>query len=262
MSGRPSAGRAGRRPARRRRRSAARRAVRPGCAASDARAGAGPPGADAGSLPADASAGVRATLAGADAGGVAGRRASRTGPGVLGAAAGAGRGASAGVDRGGSAGVRATRAAPLPTSAAVLGPPPLSAAGPVPLGAPAPLAGSGREVGDADPQVFDAAAGHGVRPLHVHCLDAVAVRVEQEPAVVVGPVLRARPGRPSSRYPASIPACQKASTAARLGAGNPTCRPRVTGCSRSVGPMAQSSHSTSPASAWLGSTPSAERTVR
>ena len=119
-----------------------------------------------------------------------------------------------------------------------------------------------REVGDADPQVVDAAVGHGALALAVHGLDAVAVRVEQEPAVVVGSVLRARPGRAVVAVPASTPACQKASTAARLGARNPTCRPRVTGCSRSVGPMAQSSHSTSSASAWLGSTPSTERTVR
>ena len=98
--------------------------------------------------------------------------------------------------------------------------------------------------------------------LVVHGLDAVAVRVEQEPAVVVGPYSVRGPGAPSSRYPASTPARQKASTAARLGARNPTCRPRVTGCSRSVGMMSQSCHSTSSASAWLGSTPSTERTVR
>ena len=51
------------------------------------------------------------------------------------------------------------------------------------------------------------------RGRRVHRLDAVAVRVEQEPAVVVGPYCVRGPGAPSSRYPASIPACQKASTA-------------------------------------------------
>jgi transposase len=51
------------------------------------------------------------------------------------------------------------------------------------------------EVGDADPQVVDAAGGHRARPLAVHGLGAVAVRVEQEAAVVVGSVDRARPGR-------------------------------------------------------------------
>jgi RNA polymerase primary sigma factor len=45
------------------------------------------------------------------------------------------------------------------------------------------------------------------------------------------------------------PACQNASTASWDGARKPTCRPRVTGCSRSVSPMSKSSHSTSSASA-------------
>jgi hypothetical protein len=49
--------------------------------------------------------------------------------------------------------------------------------------------------------VVDAAVGHGARPLAVHGLGAVAVRVEQEPAVVVGAVRG--PGAPLSRYPAS-----------------------------------------------------------
>src|SRR5919201_1828681 len=90
----------------------------------------------------------------------------------------------------------------------------------------------GLRVADADPQVVDAAGG------------------------VRGP------GAPSSRYPASIPACQNASTCARSRARKPTWSPRVTGCSRSVGPMSQSSHSTSSASAWLRSTPRTLRTVR
>jgi hypothetical protein len=37
---------------------------------------------------------------------------------------------------------------------------------------------------------------------------------------------------------------RRASTASRDGARKPTCRPRVTGCSRSTGPIAQSSQST------------------
>ena len=44
-----------------------------------------------------------------------------------------------------------------------------------------------------------------------------------------------------------------------VAAWKPTWSPRVTGCSRSIGLRAQSSHSTSWASAWLGSTP---KTVR
>ena len=43
--------------------------------------------------------------------------------------------------------------------------------------------------------MVDAAVGHGVLALGVHRLDAVAVRIEQEAAVVVGAVERARPGR-------------------------------------------------------------------
>src|SRR6266545_5058643 len=39
------------------------------------------------------------------------------------------------------------------------------------------------------------------------------------------------PGAPSSRYPASTPACQNASTCARSRARKPTWSPRVTGCS-------------------------------
>ena len=48
-------------------------------------------------------------------------------------------------------------------------------------------------------------SGTGSSRSRVHRLRAVAVRVEQKPAVVVGPVDgRAAPGAPSSRYPASI----------------------------------------------------------
>ena len=54
--------------------------------------------------------------------------------------------------------------------------------------------GRGR-IADADPEVVDAAVGHGVLALRVHRLRAVAVRVEQEAAVVVRPVDRARAGR-------------------------------------------------------------------
>src|SRR4051795_2642047 len=141
----------------------------------------------------------------------------------------------------------------------------------------------GLRVADAQPQVVDAPVGHGGLAVAVDRLDAVAVGVEQEGAVVRRGVLRARP-RPavvavarvdarlpervdtraavSARAPAPPPACQNASTCARSRARKPTWRPRVTGCSRSVGPMSQSSHSTSSASAWLGSTPRTLRTVR
>ena len=50
-------------------------------------------------------------------------------------------------------------------------------------------------VADADPEVVDAAVGHGVLALRVHRLRAVAIRVEQEAAVVVMAVDRARAGR-------------------------------------------------------------------
>ena len=53
----------------------------------------------------------------------------------------------------------------------------------------------GLRVADADPQVVDAAVGHGVLAVAVDRLDAVAVGVEQEPAVVGRAVLRARPRR-------------------------------------------------------------------
>ena len=48
-------------------------------------------------------------------------------------------------------------------------------------------------VADADPEVVDAAAGHGVIALRVHRLRAVAIRVEQEAAVVVRAVDRVEP---------------------------------------------------------------------
>jgi hypothetical protein len=51
------------------------------------------------------------------------------------------------------------------------------------------------QVADADPQVVDAAVGHGGVAVLVDRLDAVAVGVEQEPAVVRRAVLRARPRR-------------------------------------------------------------------
>ena len=82
------------------------------------------------------------------------------------------------------------------------------------------------------------------------------------PHRALGPYWVRGPGAPSSRYPASTPACQNASTCARSRARKPTWSPRVTGCSRSVGTMSQSSHSTSSAAAWLGSTPRTLRTVR
>src|SRR5207249_10089993 len=50
-------------------------------------------------------------------------------------------------------------------------------------------------IADAEPQMVDAAAGDGVLAIDVDRLDAVAVGVEQEPAVVRRAVLRARPRR-------------------------------------------------------------------
>src|SRR3954468_16094611 len=50
-------------------------------------------------------------------------------------------------------------------------------------------------VADADPEVVDPARRHGVSALAVDRLGAVAVRVEQEAAVVVRAVLGARAGR-------------------------------------------------------------------
>ena len=52
----------------------------------------------------------------------------------------------------------------------------------------------GRDVTRAEPQVVDR-AGLAL-PARVHRFDAVAVRVAQEPAVVVLAVLRPRAGRP------------------------------------------------------------------
>ncbi len=53
----------------------------------------------------------------------------------------------------------------------------------------------GLRVADADPQVVDAAVGHGALAAAADRLDAVAVRVEQEAAVGVGAVDGARPRR-------------------------------------------------------------------
>ena len=70
--------------------------------------------------------------------------------------------------------------------------------------------------------MVDAAVGHGALAGGVDRLDTVAVRVEQEAAVVVGAVDRARPGRAVVRVTGVDPACQKASTAERSGARKPT----------------------------------------
>jgi hypothetical protein len=53
----------------------------------------------------------------------------------------------------------------------------------------------GLRVADADPQVVDATGGHRGLAVAVDRFDAVAVGVEQEPAVVARAVLRARPRR-------------------------------------------------------------------
>jgi len=54
--------------------------------------------------------------------------------------------------------------------------------------------GRGR-VADTDPEMVDASVGHGALAALVHSLYAVAVGIEQEAAVIVGGVDRARPGR-------------------------------------------------------------------
>jgi hypothetical protein len=54
--------------------------------------------------------------------------------------------------------------------------------------------------------VVDAAVGHRVLAVAVHRLDAVAVRVEQEGAVVIGAVNHARPGRAVRRAEADAQA--------------------------------------------------------
>src|SRR5919108_5225651 len=71
-----------------------------------------------------------------------------------------------------------------------------------------------------------------------------------------------QPARPSLRRFPNFDHCDALVGESRSRAAKPTWSPRVTGCSRSVGPMSQSSHSTSSASAWLGSTPRTRRTVR
>ena len=63
----------------------------------------------------------------------------------------------------------------------------------------------GLRVADAEPQVVDAAVGHGVLAVAVDRLDAVAVGVEQEPAVVRRAVQRARPRRAVVAVPRADP---------------------------------------------------------
>jgi hypothetical protein len=60
-------------------------------------------------------------------------------------------------------------------------------------------------VADAEPQVVDAAVGYWALAVGVDGLDAVAVRIEQERAVVVGTVGRARPGCAVARVTAVDP---------------------------------------------------------
>ena len=116
------------------------------------------------------------------------------------------------------------------------------------------------EVGDADPQVVDAAGGAGstarrARPRHCCRPGRAGSRRSSRVRRSRGPGARRRGSRrrspPARRRPRPRGSAREADV-----------QPRVTGCSRSVGAMSQSSHSTSSASAWLGSTPSTESTVR
>jgi hypothetical protein len=59
----------------------------------------------------------------------------------------------------------------------------------------------GLQVADANPQVVDAAVGHGALAIAVDRLDTVAVGVEQEGPVVRRAVLRARPRRAGVAIP-------------------------------------------------------------
>jgi formylglycine-generating enzyme required for sulfatase activity len=63
--------------------------------------------------------------------------------------------------------------------------------------------------------VVDAALGHGVLAVAVDGLDTVAVGVEQEGDLVGRAVLHARTGRAIVAVPASMAACQNASTCTR-----------------------------------------------
>ena len=98
------------------------------------------------------------------------------------------------------------------------------------------------------------------RPV-VDGLGAVAVGVEEKRAVVVVPILGRGPGEPSSRYPASVPARQKASTSDLEGATKATWRRRVTGSSSSACVSEKSAHSVKFRPVWLLSMASAPSTV-
>ena len=84
----------------------------------------------------------------------------------------------------------------------------------------------------------------GVQRSVVDGLDAVAVRVEEERAVVVRLVVGALAGAPSSRSPRDCLRCQNASTCARFGATKPICRPRRDRPSADASRSEKSSHST------------------
>ena len=117
-------------------------------------------------------------------------------------------------------------------------------------------------VADAEPEMVYPAVGDRGLALAVDGLDAVAVRVEQEAAVVRRPVDRARAGRAvvgMARIDAGLPERVDVRPVGRAEADVQATRHRVLGVRRpdvEVLPFDQS------ASAWLGSTPSVARTVR
>ena len=115
------------------------------------------------------------------------------------------------------------------------------------------------DVGDADPQVVDVAAG--AQRLVVDGLDAVAVGIEQNAAVVVGAVLRPRPGRPVVAVSGAVPARQNSSTSSRDGATNADVQAARHRVLRVGGTSEKSSHSANVSSALVRSMPSGANTV-